>query len=350
MMVKMACDREDCAFIFVPPVVRATHPSSRRRRVSSADRVATSRAPAATMAPSARSRIVIRFGLVSGCSKSRTSSLCTSRNAHRTLVSLAPHSARLCASAKTSFTTRGMIPVSSSGTSTHPDPIVYVLPEPVWPYASTVALYPRKHDSTSGETRRSYTSPCVAPGPNASSKRNARLSPSSTALARGYDRHSRARSTRSFATRGRARTATRTARSSTCSDTDDETDAEVLGRSERSAGEDRASRIASGASAAACPLLCAASLLRRGGAGGKPKSPRSWRSSCVSPISAIDLPRRRDAPPVVSGVVGVTRAGLGLWEVPIDEKVNENVFVVRGSDLTKRQSQGRVQATARARR
>ena len=323
MMVKMACDREESAFIFVPPVVRATQPSSRRRSISSAELVATSRAPATTMAPSARSRMLTRRGLVSGCSKSRTSSLCTSKNAHRTRTSLEPDSNRARASAKTSATTRGMMPRSSSARSALPDPIVYVLPEPVWPYASTVALYPRKHDSTSGETRRSYTSACVAPGPNASSKRNARLSPSTTVLAFGYERHSRARSTRSFATRGRARTATRTARSSTCSETDDATDAEVVGRSVI-AGEDRESRVAD-ASAAACPL-CAEAASRRGGAGGKaPKSPPSWRSSYVSPISTAALPRRCDTLPVVA-----PERGGGRSDGPSSRRcrsllVNENV-------------------------
>ena len=47
-----------------------------------------------------------------------------------------------------------MIPTSSSRTlACAPLPIVYVFPEPVCPYANTVALYPLKHDSTSGATR-----------------------------------------------------------------------------------------------------------------------------------------------------------------------------------------------------
>ena len=38
--------------------------------------------------------------------------------------------------------TRGIMPHSASGASPEAVPIVCVFPEPVWPYANTVALYP----------------------------------------------------------------------------------------------------------------------------------------------------------------------------------------------------------------
>ena len=139
MMVKMACERDDSAFIFVPPVVRPTLPFSNRRTISSNERVSSSRMPLTTMAPSARSRIEMAFVVVSGCNKSRTSSLCTSRNAHRTEISDVP--LRRSMPAKTSEMTRGMTPTSSSSRlEEFPLPMVYVLPLPVWPYARTVAL------------------------------------------------------------------------------------------------------------------------------------------------------------------------------------------------------------------
>lgn len=41
------------------------------------------------------------------------------------------------------FTTLGMTPIFSSSLRSYPLPIVYVFPDPVWPYAKTVALYPK---------------------------------------------------------------------------------------------------------------------------------------------------------------------------------------------------------------
>ena len=61
MMVKMACERLDSAFIFVPPVVRPAPPRSRSRIISSYERASTSLIPLTTMAPSARSRTEIFF-------------------------------------------------------------------------------------------------------------------------------------------------------------------------------------------------------------------------------------------------------------------------------------------------
>lgn len=60
---------------------------------------------------------------------------------------------------------RGRPPATSSSVSitVHALPIVYVLPEPVCPYANTVALYPlRQHEraareqATAGGTARAY--------------------------------------------------------------------------------------------------------------------------------------------------------------------------------------------------
>lgn len=65
---------------------------------------------------------------------------------------------RVCSSWKMSLMTLGMIPSSSSLTPrVKPDPIVYVLPEPVCPYASTVALNPQKQPSTRFFTHTSNT-------------------------------------------------------------------------------------------------------------------------------------------------------------------------------------------------
>ena len=50
---------------------------------------------------------------------------------------------------KTSAATRVIMPCSSSYTCMlEHEPIVNVLPLPVWPYANTVALYPSKQPST----------------------------------------------------------------------------------------------------------------------------------------------------------------------------------------------------------
>ena len=139
MIVNIACERDDPAFMLVAPVVRATEPFSSRRSMSSYDRVRSSRMPLTTMAPSARSRIEIPFVGVSGCSKSRTSSLWTSKKAHRTTHSDWPLS--FSAPAKTSEMTRGMMPTSSSVSALDAEePMEYVFPLPVCPYAKTVAL------------------------------------------------------------------------------------------------------------------------------------------------------------------------------------------------------------------
>ena len=70
------------------------------------------------------------FVAVSGCNRSRTSSLCTSRKAHRTDISDWP--LRLSMPANMSLMTRGMIPTSSSNKlELFPLPMVYVLPDPV---------------------------------------------------------------------------------------------------------------------------------------------------------------------------------------------------------------------------
>ena len=59
--------------------------------------------------------------------------------------------------------TLGVIPCSaSSAPATSPlVPMVCVLPEPVCPYAKTVALYPLKQLSTSWDTQWLYTSSCM---------------------------------------------------------------------------------------------------------------------------------------------------------------------------------------------
>jgi hypothetical protein len=71
----------------------------------------------------------------------------------------------------TSSTIRGMIPdVADSERSPI---IVHVLPLPVWPYASTVALYPSKHSATRFRAVDcSYTSRCVDAGEKTRSNAN----------------------------------------------------------------------------------------------------------------------------------------------------------------------------------
>ena len=65
---------------------------------------------------------------------------------------------RFSTSSKISLMTLGMMPKSSSSTPTiYPDPMVNVLPEPVYPYASIVALKPRKQPSTRFLTHSSKT-------------------------------------------------------------------------------------------------------------------------------------------------------------------------------------------------
>ena len=44
-------------------------------------------------------------------------------------------------------------------------PVTCTLPDPVWPYANTVALYPLKRPSTSGSTQLSYSLASGKPAP-----------------------------------------------------------------------------------------------------------------------------------------------------------------------------------------
>lgn len=92
-------------------------------------------------------------------SKSFSSSLYISRKLHLMMNSVLPF--RFSTSSKIKRMTLGMIPNSSSVSPlVYPDPIVHVLPEPVYPYANTVALQPKKQPKTRFLTHLSKTSSC----------------------------------------------------------------------------------------------------------------------------------------------------------------------------------------------
>ena len=63
---------------------------------------------------------------------------------------------------KSAFMTRGMTP-SVAPPGSYAVPMVCVLPEPVWPYASTVALYPESSPFTRGSTHCSNSLFSVGP-------------------------------------------------------------------------------------------------------------------------------------------------------------------------------------------
>mmetsp|Transcript_66742 Transcript_66742/g.211235 ORF Transcript_66742/g.211235 Transcript_66742/m.211235 type:complete len:280 (+) Transcript_66742:1076-1915(+) len=147
-IVKIACERELWLFISVPPVARHTLPRSSSRSISSTSRTISALAPATKISPAAPSRIAMALEGISGCSRSLTSSLYISRNWQHTRHWAL--SRRSSTPSKSWRITRGMMPTSCSRAWVlFPEPMVYVLPDPVCPYASTVALYPLKHDSTS---------------------------------------------------------------------------------------------------------------------------------------------------------------------------------------------------------
>mmetsp|Transcript_45362 Transcript_45362/g.146012 ORF Transcript_45362/g.146012 Transcript_45362/m.146012 type:complete len:206 (+) Transcript_45362:71-688(+) len=152
LTVKIACERDDVAFIAVAPVARLLEPSDSTAIASSGDPTGRIASPGKAIAPSfSRTSSVASLGApsaaaasIGGCSRSWMSSLYTSIN-EALAASAAPSSSPSppATRAKISATVRGMIPSAASGTALEGVPmlpIVCVLPEPVCPYASTVEL------------------------------------------------------------------------------------------------------------------------------------------------------------------------------------------------------------------
>ena len=142
-MVNMACERDDRSFMPVAAVARAFDPSRSALAISSIVRTSFSRAPtSATPPPSGASR---RVTALFGRNRSRISSLWISMNPTLIATEVSPGSA--ATRSNSVRMTRGITPRGSRSVSdaksrdaSRAVPIVKVLPEPVWPYASTVAL------------------------------------------------------------------------------------------------------------------------------------------------------------------------------------------------------------------
>ena len=75
MIVNSECERDECSFMSVEPVVRQSEPASRHSSICSRLCTPSSRTPSTKMSPAPSSRIVIAFEGVRGCSRSLTSSL-----------------------------------------------------------------------------------------------------------------------------------------------------------------------------------------------------------------------------------------------------------------------------------
>ena len=90
---------------------------------------------------------------------------------------------RFSTSSKISLITLGMIPNSSSlSPLVYPEPMVHVFPDPVCPYASTVALYPRKQPRTKFLTHLLNTSSWRLSWLKQASKVNCLSAPMATVL------------------------------------------------------------------------------------------------------------------------------------------------------------------------
>jgi len=154
--VKTACDLELPSFIKVALVYLCVIPVLSRRAHSSAVETSMSLRPLTDMTPFFSSLIESSLSyfpvclLMPGSNRSCSSSLYNSRKATLTLNSEYSAAAfRASSSSNMNLNTLGTIPTSSKGSpSVLPVPMECVLPDPVWPYASMVALKPWKHPST----------------------------------------------------------------------------------------------------------------------------------------------------------------------------------------------------------
>lgn len=150
----------------VEAVVLKLLPLSKQVASSSAFSTFSSRNPYTAMDPFFSSLMLILLLLspvaIACCkllasSRSFSSSLYISRKLHFIMNSVLAF--RFSTSSNIKRITLGMIPNSSSVSPlVQPEPIVQVLPEPVCPYANTVALYPAKQPNTRFLTHRSKTS------------------------------------------------------------------------------------------------------------------------------------------------------------------------------------------------
>ena len=156
--VKTACDLELPSFISVALVCLWLIPLFNQCRHSAYDVTSNSFSPLTEMTFFS-SLIVSSFNglpvflsltMLAGSKRSCSSSLYSSKNAIRTLNSeYSDWALRTSSSSKMNLNTLGTIPTSSKGTPIlHPVPIVCVFPDPVYPYANIVALYPWKHPKT----------------------------------------------------------------------------------------------------------------------------------------------------------------------------------------------------------
>ena len=163
----MACEREDRSFMPVAAVARALDPSRSVVAISSIVRTSFSRAPT-SVTPSGASR---RETALFGRNRSRISSLWISMNPTLIETEVSPGSA--ATRSNSVRMTRGITPRGSredvsdakSRDASRAVPIVNVLPEPVWPYASTVALYPPRSPLTKGSTHCAYSAFSEGPEP-----------------------------------------------------------------------------------------------------------------------------------------------------------------------------------------
>ena len=160
---KTAWLRELVAFAPVSSVFRRAFPCRSSSKISPSSRTLTCVSPA-THGPFSGSSLSSSAGEW-GTNKSYTSSLYTSVYEHSTPWS-APSSSRSSAIIRNASRRLSTIRPGSTWSPT----IVCVFPEPVAPYANTVALIPRRTPRTSGATVSRYTVSLLASPSNAASK------------------------------------------------------------------------------------------------------------------------------------------------------------------------------------
>ena len=155
----MACEREDLWFIPVAAVALLCDPLARAPAIFSRVCTGSSLTPTRATPPAApgASRIDTFWLLPS---KSLMPSLWISMNDTFRFTVTSFVSAAM--SAKSVFMTLGITP-SVAPPGSNAVPMVCVLPEPVWPYASTVALYPESSPLTRGSTHCSNSFFSVGP-------------------------------------------------------------------------------------------------------------------------------------------------------------------------------------------
>ena len=154
----MACEREECSFMRVARTARIELPCARSMATCSLV-VQAIFARSSTYGPvRGCSRTLSRGGLPPaaawppGLSRSRICSMWISRKLASKAHSTPPEAAAAAHSPNSAATKRGVKPGASAVPS-----IVYVLPEALWPYASTVTLKPSIALPSSGGASASKT-------------------------------------------------------------------------------------------------------------------------------------------------------------------------------------------------